>query len=113
MEVDFPRYGEGLELARVVKCLQDKDGIPIGTANAIPILDTRIYEVEYPDGYQASLAANTIAATLFAQIDDEGHHSVLLQEIFDHRVNGREVIKEHALIISHNGGKRRNGKTQG
>ena len=40
MEVALPRDGEGLELARVVKLLQDKDGIPIGTDNYNPILDS-------------------------------------------------------------------------
>ena len=84
--------------------MQDKDGISIGTANDNPILDFRIYEVEYPDGHRASLAANAIAEILFAQVDDEGHRSVLLQEIVKHFVNRREVTKEHAFIISHNGG---------
>ena len=91
--------GEGQELACVVKRLQDKGGIPIGTANDNPILDSRIYEVEYPDGHQASLAANAISGHLFAHVDDEGHHSVLLQDIIENCKNGREVTKEHAFII--------------
>ena len=107
MEVDFPRDGEVPDLARVVKRLQDKDGISIGTTNDNPILDFRIYEVEYPDGHRASLSANAIAENLFAQVYDEGHRSVLLQYIFYHCVNGREVTKEHAFIISHNGGRLR------
>ena len=49
MEVDLPRDGEGPELARVIKRLQDKDGIPIGTANDNPILDSRVYGVEFLD----------------------------------------------------------------
>ena len=89
MEVSLPRDGKGPELSRVFKRLQDKYGIPIGTANDNPILDSRIYEVEYPDGHQASLAANAISVHLFAHVDDEGHRSVLLQEIVDRHVNGR------------------------
>ena len=61
MEVALPRDGEEPELARVVKRLQDKDGIPIRTSNDNPILDSRIYEVEYPDGHRLSLSANAIA----------------------------------------------------
>jgi hypothetical protein len=49
--------------------MRDKDGLPIGTANDNPILDSRTYEVEFPDGYQASLAKNVIAENLFAQLD--------------------------------------------
>ena len=40
MEVALPRIGQGLELARVVKRLQDKYGIPIETTNDNPILDS-------------------------------------------------------------------------
>ena len=104
MEVALPRVCEGPELAQVVKCLQDKDGIPIGTANDNPILDTQIYEVKYPDGDQASLSDNAIDENLFAQVDNEGHRSVMLQDIVENRLNGREVTKEHVFIISQNGG---------
>ena len=79
MEVAFTRYGKGPELASVVKRLRDKCEIPIGTANDNPILDSRIYEVEYPDGHRASLAANVITENSFAQVGDEGRCSVLLQ----------------------------------
>jgi hypothetical protein len=70
MELALPRDGGEVQLARVVKRLRDKDGLPIGTANDNPILDSRWYEVEFQDGYKASLAANAIAENLFAQIDD-------------------------------------------
>ena len=61
MELAIPRDGEGPEFARVTKRLRDANGLPIGVANNNPILDTRMYEVEYPDGHTASLAANVIA----------------------------------------------------
>jgi hypothetical protein len=47
MEVAIPRSGGEVEFAKVTKRLLDKnDGLPIGTANDNPILDTRIYKVE-------------------------------------------------------------------
>ena len=95
----MPRYGEGPDLVCVVKRLRDKYGIQIGTANDNPILDSQIYEVGYPDRNRESLAANAISENLFSQVDDEGHHSVLLHEIVKHFVNRREVTKEHAFII--------------
>ena len=72
----LPRDGEGPEYARVTKGLRDKDGMPVGTANDNPILDTRVYEVEYADGHKAALAANAIAENMFAQIDDESNRHV-------------------------------------
>ena len=67
MELAIPRGGDdGPEFAKVTKQLKDKDGLPIGTANDNPILDTRMYEVEYPDGHKALLATNAIAENFCA-----------------------------------------------
>ena len=93
--------------------MRDANGIPIGTANDNPILDTRVYEVEYLDGRKTSLAANAIAENMFSQVDDEGNHHVLFDGIVDHRVNGEEMKKENSFIISHDGGRRRRETTKG
>ena len=113
MELALPRGGEGPELALVVKRLRDKDGLSIGTANNNPILDSRIYEMKYLDGHRAPLAANTIAANMFAPVDDEGHCTLLLKDVVNHRVNGREVKKADGFITSLNGGRRRRETTKG
>ena len=113
MEIALPRDGEGPEFAKVTKRLRDANGIPIGTANDNPILDTRLYEVEYADGYKASLAANAIAENMFAQVDDDGHRFVLLDSVVDHRVDGTEVRKENGFIQSSNGGRRWKETTKG
>jgi hypothetical protein len=72
-----------------------------------------LYEVEYLDRHKASLAANTITENIFAQIDDEGHRHVLLDDIADHRVDGSELKEEEAFIRSPNGGKRQKETTKG
>ena len=73
MEVGVPRDDDGPTFARVTKRLRDANRLPIGVANDNPILDTRMYEVEYPDGYKALLSANVISQNMFAQVDDEGN----------------------------------------
>ena len=73
MELALPRDGDGPEFARVTKRLRDNNGIPIGRAHDNPILDSRVYEVEYLDGHKASLTANAIAENIFAQVDEEGN----------------------------------------
>ena len=113
MELALPREGGEIQFGRVVKRLRDKDGLPIGTANDNPILDSRLYEVEFQDGYKTSLAANAIAENLFAQIDDEGNRHVLFQEIIDHRVNGKQVLQQDAFITTRTGTKRRRETTIG
>ena len=70
-------------MTKVTKVLIDVDCLPIGKANDNPLLDTRIYEVEYPQGYKASLAANAIALNMFAQVYEEGNRHVIFDEIVD------------------------------
>ena len=98
MELALPQ-GDSLEprLAKVTKRLKDANGIPIGMANQNPLLDTQMYEVEFADGEKASLAANYIAENLFAQIDVEGNHQVLMNEIINYQTNGTELKQQDAF----------------
>ena len=114
MELAIPQ-GDSLEprLARVTKRLKDVNGLPIGLANENPILDTRMYEVEYLDGEQMSLAANNIAENLFAQIDDDGNRQVLMDEIIGHRSNKHAIKQQDAFIVTKTGTKRRKETTKG
>ena len=50
---------------------------------------------------------------MFPQVDQEGNHHVLLDEIIDHRVNGREVKQRDAFITMRSGTKRRHETTIG
>ena len=61
MGVAIPQDTEGPDFTCVTKRLKDANDLPIGTANENPILDTRVYQVEYVDGHKASLTVNTIA----------------------------------------------------
>jgi hypothetical protein len=113
MELALPKSGGEVEFGRVVKRLRDKDGLNIGTVNDNPILDTRVYEVNFLDGHRASLAANVIAENLYSQVDSEGNHHVLFSDIIDHRTNGKQLSKDDALIMTSIGTKRRHETTVG
>ena len=115
MELAMPR-GEseiGPEFARVTKRLRDANGIPIGTANNNLLFDTRIYEVEYADGYKASLIANSIAMNKFVQVDDEGNRHVLFDSLIDNRNVGTNIKVINFYIKSKNCGRRRKEKKVG
>ena len=103
MELALLRDGAEVQFGHVVDRLRDKDGLPIGTAHNNPILDTRMYKDEFQDGHRASLAANTIAENLFAQIDDEGNRHVLFDEIVDHRTNGKQLLQQDAFLTTRTG----------
>ena len=114
MELAVPRGDSpNPKYARVTKQLSDADGVPIKTVNENPILDSRMYEVEYQDGTKSSLAANYIAGNLFAQVDQEGNRHVLLDELIDYRVNSSKVKLQDAFITTGTGMRRRRETTIG
>ena len=104
MEQALPQ-GDSLDtrMVRVTKMLKDANGISIGTADDNPLLETRMYEVEYLDGECTSLSANHIAEIFFAQVDNEGNRQVLMKEIIDCRMNRQEVKHQDAFIKTRTG----------
>ena len=71
MEIALDRHDDGPEFARVNNRLKYKDVRPIKIAADNPILDTRMYEVQYSDGYKTAMTANAIASNLFYQVDQD------------------------------------------
>ncbi len=106
-EVLLPKDGT-MQTGKVKSRKRDKDGNIKGTKNANPILDTRQYEVEFPDGDIASYSANVIAESMHAQCDTDGNQFVLLDSLIDYQktpdavdyadrfvmVNGKSVQKK-------------------
>ena len=113
MELALPRDGDGPELARVKRRKKDSDGNPIGRAHQNPILDTRVFEVEFIDGHTAPMTANAISENLFSQVDQEGHRLLMMDEIVDHRRGSDALKEEDAFVKSANGEKRRKQTTKG
>jgi hypothetical protein len=89
-EVLLPK-GDILLPGIVVGRKRDEAGNPVGLANANPILDTRVYNVQFPDGHVDSYATNIIAENVYAQVDPKGKKFLLLQEIMDHRKDNSAV----------------------
>ena len=65
-------------------------------------MGTIVYEVEYLDGNKASLSANTIAANIFSQVDEEGNIFVMFDEIVNHSVDDTETMHQYAFVFSKN-----------
>lgn len=114
MELALPRGGQDEPaLARVKRRKLDANGTPIGRAHPNPILDTRVFEVEFLDGHTEALSANAIAENLFAQVDAEGHRLQLLDELADHRTTPDAVAKEDGFVTTTSGQRRRLQTTKG
>ena len=61
-EVVLPQ-GEDMRLAKVVRRSLDSDGKVTGNYNDIPVLNTMLYDVMFPDGTIKPYPANIIAQT--------------------------------------------------
>jgi hypothetical protein len=83
VEISVPRGGT-LSKGRVTSWKRDKDGNPVGLANANPILDTREYTFTLDDGDETVMSANLISEAMYAQCDPNGNQYVLLDSIIDH-----------------------------
>ena len=113
MELGIQREEEGIHHARVKRRALDNEGKPIGVANNNPILDSRLYEVEYIDGRIETLTANIIAENLLAQVDEHGNRHLLLQEIEDHRTTPDAITIENGTYETKLGLKKKIRTTKG
>ena len=77
--------GEGMAKGTVRKRARNSENNPVGRANQNPILDTREYVVEFEDGQEAELTANTIAQSMYAQCDQDGNTMQLFDSLVDFR----------------------------
>lgn len=78
------RDGQPLK-AKIVGRKRDNDGALIGRYHPNPVLNSRIYLAEYPDGHIQELSANAIIEAIYNQIDDNGFDEQLFRDIVSHR----------------------------
>ena len=102
-EVNLPLGGEQRH-GKVVRRARDLADQPVGKANSNPILDTRVYQVEFPDGQVGEYSANVIAENMFSQIDENGHQIRMMESIVDHKFEDNAVRREDMYVV-HNGKK--------
>ena len=72
--------GDSFVKGQVVARKRDANGNTRGKAHSNPVLDSRVYEVQFSDGHTEEYAANVIADSIYAQVDDEGFEHIILDE---------------------------------
>ena len=95
--------GESEQLAKVVRRAVDKDGRLIGSFDKNPMLNTLVYEVQFPDGTLKHYSANIIAENILQQVDSAGHHSHTLEGILEARKGKKALGKDNAFVVDRNG----------
>jgi hypothetical protein len=63
--------GDKVQTGKATGRIRGIDGVARGKGRANPILDTRTYNVEFPDGRSEEYTANVIAENMYAQCDEE------------------------------------------
>ena len=101
-EFGVNRDGE-TAIAKVIKRAKDNTGNPIGKRHSNPLLDTREYECELEDGTLMRYNANVIAENIFAQCDDAGRRQAILDEIIDHKRDGRALRADNGYVTTKRG----------
>jgi len=89
-EVTLPLRGTQ-RAGKVKKRVRDAMNEPMGVQNDNPILDTRVYEVEFPDGSVGEYSANIIAENMYSQCDPYGNQYLLMDAIVDHKTSAKAV----------------------
>jgi hypothetical protein len=79
--------GDEIRSGKVVQRRRDLDGTVRGRANASSMLDTRTYEIEFPDGRSDEYTANVIAHNMYVQCYIEVRQYNLMQGIVYHKFN--------------------------
>ena len=102
-KVQIPRAGYDLAVGKVVRRARGTDGELIGKSDSNPLLDTAEYEVEFEDGSVEKYSANIIAEHIYAQLDDDGHTKMLMDEIVDHRSDASAVQLSDGKVRGPNG----------
>jgi hypothetical protein len=91
----------------------NEKGELIGTYNSNPILNTLVYDVEFPDGEIKEYSANIIAENMFSQVDDSGTYSTNLDAIISHNKDDSAVHIKDKYMISKTGRKHLRKTTDG
>jgi hypothetical protein len=105
--------GEKMSTGKVIGYKHDASGNPIGKTNPNPLLNTRMYQVQFSDGTVQDYAANHIAEAIYMAVDDEGNRFIFMDEILDYRYSAEALRPDQAWITSSNGNRHRIKTTKG
>ena len=63
----------------------------MGKAHANPIMNTRMYQVDFGGGKVTELFANVIAQSMYTQCDADGNEYLLLDVLIDYQKDGQDI----------------------
>jgi hypothetical protein len=108
------QHNDRLQTAKVKQRSIGPDGNITGEYHDNPILNTIVYDVEFPDGTIKEYAANMIAENMLTQVDADGYTTPLMEGIVDYKKDDAVAVsQEDMYVVTRRGQKRLRKTTQG
>jgi hypothetical protein len=105
------QLGDGMAVGKVTKRAIGPDGTIAGTYDENPVLNTMIYEVEFPDGQLREYAANVLAENMLTQVDSDGFSLTMMEAITDYRRDEAVAVPMTDKYVITSSGQKRLRKT--
>ena len=105
------QQGESIAVGTVKRRALGPDGHVVGNYDDNPIMNSIVYEVEFPDGEVKEYAANVIAENVLSQVDSEGFTLRLMEGIIDHHKDEATAVSKADKYVVTSRGQRRLRKT--
>lgn len=108
------QLGDQMTMGKVKGRSIGDHGHVMGSYNDNPILNSIVYDVEFPDGQVKEYSANVIAENMLSQVDPNGYTKRLMKDIIDYRKDPTTAVPmEDKYLITRTGQKRLRKTTQG
>ena len=108
------QLGEEFAVGKVTQRALGPDGTVVGTYDENPMLNSIVYEVEFPDGQVREYSANVIAENMLTQVDSDGYSLSLMEAIVDYQKDESvAVAKEDKYVYTKSGQRRLRQTTAG
>eukprot|EP00957_Ditylum_brightwellii_P117609 8969801-Ditylum_brightwellii.AAC.1 len=75
------------------------------------MMNTMIYDVEFPDGQVCEYATSIIAENMLAQVDLDGYTNTLMESIVDYKKDDAVAVAKNDMYVDTPRGQKRACKT--
>ncbi len=98
------KKSDGPIMVKVASRYRNDSGHLVGKRHEHPQLDTRIYNVELPDGSYERYSANILTEALADTVNPDGYDVGFIKEVCGYRVErDKALTKSNGFLYSHNG----------
>ena len=94
------QMGDSLVKGKVIGRSVEPDGTIIGSYDDNPMLNSFLYDVEFPDGQVKEYLANVLAENMLTRVDRDGFSVTLLEAIIDYKKDESAINIADKYIIT-------------